>query len=184
MEVSPELSDFHAEFACLPRSHPLTTWIPSSAAVSSQCAARGSNVSDGMAGTAERDAYPPEFESPESLALVPQLRVYDNARAPDSPCLQLSPPPGFGHPLVTSDASSKLVPEDPFAWLGSAAEIYARVKCGAVAMKRTRCAGALERTDSSVGETLVEVRPTSLDGIPSVHPLSLVKSCLLLEVSV
>ena len=34
-EVSPKLSDFYAEVACLPRPHSLTTWIPSSTAVSS-----------------------------------------------------------------------------------------------------------------------------------------------------
>ena len=52
------------------------------------------------------------------------------------------------------------------------------------AKKRKRNTGALERTDSPVDETLVEVCPTSLDETPSVHPLSLVESSVPLKVSV
>ena len=73
-EVSTELSDFYAEVACLPRPHPLTTWIPLSAAVSPRkCTACCPNASEGVAGNAERDTHSPKIESLESFAQSPQL---------------------------------------------------------------------------------------------------------------
>ena len=166
-----ELSDFYAEVACLPRPHPLTTWIPLPAAVSSKCAARCSNVSDGVAGTTERATHPPEFESletPMPVAQASQFRGYIGTRASSSSCPQLSPPPGFGHPLVFGEASCKSVP---------AQDLSAEFECAVPPDRTVRCAGALKRTDSPVDETFVDVRPTSLDETPSVHPLSLVESC-------
>ena len=183
--MSTELSAFSAEVACLPRPQPLTTWIPSSAAVSSKCAARCSNVSDVVAGTAERATHSPEIETLESPALVPQIRGYVDARTSGSPCLQLTPPHAASVGGVTLvDSIHPPHDEDPFAWLGTAAEMYARLNFGAVALiKRTRYAGALERTDSPVGETIVEVRPILPDETPSVHPLSLVESSVPPKVS-
>ena len=83
----------------LPRPHPLTL-CPSSPSLTA-----ASTFESTACHAGDRVGVAGDFAQPL------QLRGYIGARASGRPCLQLSPPPGFGNPLIFGEASSELVPD-------------------------------------------------------------------------